>query len=94
MQHEVQPAPCLRDAIEHGFQFAFVQQVHGPPQRAVHLPRQRLHVRQGVVVEVGHGQFSAHGAKGLGASPGDGIRVGDAGDEPALAGQRKVRAHR
>ena len=51
------------------------------------------------VALIGQGQFGAVGAGRLGDAPGDGAVVGDAEDEPALAGEeagprRLVRAHR
>ena len=88
MQHEVQRAPFALQALEHRFQFAFVQQVQRHQHVGPHLLGQRLDVGQGLVVQVGHGQFGAHGVKGLGAAPGDGVGIGDAGDQAALAGQR------
>ena len=87
MQHEVQRAPFALQALEHGLQFAFVQQVQRHQQVGPDLLGQRLDVGQGLVVQVGHGQFGAHGVKGLGAA-GDGVGIGDAGDQAALAGQR------
>ena len=68
MQHEVQRAPFALQALEHRFQFAFVQQVQRHQHVGPHLLGQRLDVGQGLVVQVGHGQFGAHGVKGLSAA--------------------------
>ena len=52
---------------------------------ALDLLGERIDVALRLFVEIGDGEIGAEGVKGLGASPGDRLVVGDAGDERLLS---------
>lgn len=87
MQHEIQPPPRAGDGIEHRLHLAGLLHVQRQGDRRIHQPRQRLHMRPGLVVEPGHREFRPRVAEGAGAAPGDALVIGDADDQAALAVQ-------
>ena len=78
---------ALRDDA---FQAAFLGHVELEEELGAEGFGQRLGVAGGLVVLVGDGDFATQVDDGLGHRVGDGLVVGDAGDQTLLAGQGEV----
>lgn len=87
MQQEIEPAPVLLDAREHGLELARNAHVAGHDHRGTQRVGDRLHEGQRLLVEIGDGEFCARLPEGRGATGGDAVLVGDADDEASLAGK-------
>ena len=93
MDDEIDGAPLPFDLREQRLELARHGHVERRHDGRLHLLRQRLHVRPGLLIEPGHGQFGAGRAQRAGAAPGDALRIGDAHHQPPLALQRQVLLH-
>ena len=75
----------LRDALENRLHLARRVDIERHDNRRFKFAGKRLNIFLGFVVEIGHREFGAECAEGLGAAPGDRIFVGNADDEAFLA---------
>ena len=85
MDGEIELPPFLCDAVEHRLHLAGGPHIERHEYRCLELAGKRLDIRLRLVVEIGHREFRAERAKGLGASPRDRLLVGNANDKATLA---------
>ncbi len=90
MKQEVELSPLLLDPLEYLFGFTFDHDVERHEDRRLQRLGQRLDVLLGLFVQIGDGKVGTERTKRLGASPRDGLIVGDADDQPLLALQRDL----
>jgi len=91
VNQNVEPAPLCRDRLEQRFELAGLADVERHEDRCFQGLRQRFDVRFRFFVEVGDRQFRFQFAECFGAAVGDGMLVGDAGDQCLLALKRRMR---
>jgi len=87
VQREIEAAPGLLDSLEHGLELSRLTHVAREKDRRVELPREWLHVRFCLFIEVGDRDLRPQGAEGLGAPVGDRVLVGDAENQTDPAGR-------
>ena len=87
VHHGIERAPLRTHGLEHAFQRAFLAQVHRHEQFRGHaqLLGQRLHMRPGLVIQIGQRQLGTQAAHGCRAAVGDGTGIGHTQDQDALA---------
>jgi hypothetical protein len=82
---KVERPPVLGDALEHRLHLSWLGHVQRHEDLGFELVGERFDKFAGLVVEVSDGKFGAQAAEGGGATPGDGMLVRDADDQPPLA---------
>ena len=93
MNEDVEAAPCLADFAEQRLLVFVPRDVELHDDRRVDAFRQRPHVRLGLLVEIGDGDVGARVAQRLRHAPRDGLVVGHAHDQRALALEIDHRLH-
>jgi hypothetical protein len=80
-RHKIEFAPLLGDPFKDGFHLPRRINIEWHNNRRIEFPRKRLDILPGFVVHICNGNFRAERPERLGASPGDGIFIGNTNDQ-------------